>query len=169
MCDLSIFYSWFMFRNSGCNTNIFIIINIKFYPFHINFAVTHNDASLAPADLYLPCWKSKSSHRHLNFCIRLSKFLMAMILPVRGLFFFLRLHLLHMEIPRLEVKLELQLRPTPQTQQQRIPGASATYKTACGNGGSLTHWGRTGIEPHRGCISVLNLLSHSGNSQLEKF
>ena len=45
----------------------------------------------------------------------------------------------HMEVPRLGVGLELQLRPMPQTQQHRIQAASATYAAACGNAGSLTH------------------------------
>ena len=38
-------------------------------------------------------------------------------------------------------------RPTPQPQQRRIWAASATYTTALGNAGSLTHWARPGIEP----------------------
>ena len=36
--------------------------------------------------------------------------------------------------------------PTPQPQQRRIRAESATYTTARGNAGSLTHWERTGIE-----------------------
>jgi len=37
--------------------------------------------------------------------------------------------------------------PTPQPQQHRIWTESATYTTAHGNAGSLTHWARPGIEP----------------------
>ena len=38
-------------------------------------------------------------------------------------------------------------RPTPQPQQREIRPASATYTTAHGNAGPLTHWARPGIEP----------------------
>jgi len=38
-------------------------------------------------------------------------------------------------------------RPTPEPQQQWIRAASATYTTAQGSTGSLTHWARAGIEP----------------------
>ena len=37
--------------------------------------------------------------------------------------------------------------PTPQPQQCGIWAPSATYTTAHGNAGSLTHWARPGIEP----------------------
>ena len=37
--------------------------------------------------------------------------------------------------------------PTPQPQQHQTQATSATYTTAHGNAGSLTHWGRPGIEP----------------------
>ena len=36
--------------------------------------------------------------------------------------------------------------PTPQPQQLGIRAVSATYTTAHGNAGSLTHWGRPGME-----------------------
>ena len=38
-------------------------------------------------------------------------------------------------------------RSIPQSQQHRIQAESATYTTAHGNAGSLTHWARPGIEP----------------------
>ena len=38
-------------------------------------------------------------------------------------------------------------RPTPEPQQRGIQGPSATYTTAHGNTGSLTHWARPGIQP----------------------
>ena len=38
-------------------------------------------------------------------------------------------------------------RPTPEPQQRRIRAMSATYTTAQGNAGSLTHWARAGTEP----------------------
>ena len=44
-----------------------------------------------------------------------------------------------MEVPRLGVKLELQL--------CQIRGASANYTTAHSNAGSFIHWARPGIEP----------------------
>ena len=49
-------------------------------------------------------------------------------------FFFLELHLWHMDVPRLGVKLELQLEPM----QLEIQAASATYAAACSNAGYLT-------------------------------
>ena len=53
--------------------------------------------------------------------------------------FFLGPHLWHMDVPRLRVKSELQLPPTPQPQQRRIQATSITYTTAHSNTGSLTH------------------------------
>ena len=53
----------------------------------------------------------------------------------------------HMEIPRLEVELELHLPVMPEPQQLRIWAASATFTTAHGNAGFLTHWVRPGIKP----------------------
>ena len=43
---------------------------------------------------------------------------------------------------------------TTQPQQCGIPAASATYTTAHGNTGSLTHWARPGIEPASSWILV---------------
>ena len=40
-----------------------------------------------------------------------------------------------------------QARPMPEPQQRRIRASSATYTTAHGNAGSLTHWVRAGTEP----------------------
>ena len=51
----------------------------------------------------------------------------------------------HVEVPRLGVKLELSA--TPQPQQHGIWAESATYTTAHGNAGPLTHWARSGLEP----------------------
>ena len=61
-------------------------------------------------------------------------------------FVFLGLHTWHREVPRLRVKSELQP-PQPQPQQQGIQAMSATYTTAHGNLGSLTHWARPEIKP----------------------
>ena len=52
-------------------------------------------------------------------------------------FFFLGPHLRHMGVPQLGVKSE---------QQCQIWAMTATYTTAHGNIGYLTHWGRPGIE-----------------------
>ena len=60
----------------------------------------------------------------------------------------------HLEALRLEVELELQYRPTPQPWQLRSQAASATYTTAHGNTGSLTHWVRPGIEPSTSWLLV---------------
>ena len=63
-------------------------------------------------------------------------------------FCFLGLHSRHMEVPRLGSKLELQLPAyTMATATHGIRAASATYTTAHGNAGSLTHGLRPGIEP----------------------
>ena len=68
-------------------------------------------------------------------------------------FCFLGLHLQHVEVPRLGFELELQL-PQPQPQQRGIQAESATYTTAPGNTGSLTHWARPGIKPVSSWILV---------------
>ena len=63
-----------------------------------------------------------------------------------------------MEVPRLEVELELQLLAWATATQ--LQAMSETYTTAPGNAGSLTHQARPGIEP---TLSG-TLLSHDGNS-----
>ena len=82
------------------------------------------------------------------------------------LFFFLQLHLWHMEVTGPGVQLELQLRPTPQPQPHQVWVESATYALAWGNAGSLIHWARPGIKPmsSRRLRWVLNPLNHNGNS-----
>ena len=79
----------------------------------------------------------------------------------------------HIEVPRQGVELELQLpayatATATATQQCRIWAASATYATAYGNAGSLTHWARPGMEPESSWILVWFIstepLSHNGNS-----
>ena len=62
-------------------------------------------------------------------------------------FCFLGLYPRDREISRLGIKLELQLPAVPQPQQCGIWATSATYTTAHGNAGSLTHRARAGIEP----------------------
>ena len=56
-----------------------------------------------------------------------------------------------MEVPRLGVKLELQL---PLYHSHRIQAVSATYTTAHDNAISLTHSERPGIEPASSWIVV---------------
>ena len=60
--------------------------------------------------------------------------------------FFLGLHPWHMEVPRLGVESELLLPAYAIATAVPDPAASANYTTAPGNAGSLTHWGRPGIE-----------------------
>ena len=61
--------------------------------------------------------------------------------PNAFLFFFclLGLHLQHMEVPRLEVKLELQLPAFATATATEILAMSVTYTIAYGNTSSLTH------------------------------
>ena len=61
---------------------------------------------------------------------------------VQGIIFFCvggSAHSQHMEVPRLEVELELQLPAYTTATATRDPSSSVTYTTAHGNGGSLTH------------------------------
>ena len=62
-------------------------------------------------------------------------------------FFWKGAHLQYMEVPRLGVDQSCSCRPTPEPQQCQIQAVSATYTTAQGNTGSLTHGARPGIEP----------------------
>ena len=89
-----------------------------------------------------------------------------------GIFFFFPLilvwHLQHMEVPRLGVESEMQLRPTPQPRQDQIQATSVTWALQLmamrqipnllsewgqgsnlhphwDNAGSLTRWATTGI------------------------
>ena len=61
-------------------------------------------------------------------------------------FVFLGLHPWHIEVPRLGINQNCSHQPTPQSQQHQIQAVSATYNTAPGNTGSLTHWARPGVE-----------------------
>ena len=55
------------------------------------------------------------------------------------LFCFLGLHLRHMEVPRLDIKLELQLPGYTTAKQCGIQAMSATYASAHSNARSPTH------------------------------
>ena len=75
--------------------------------------------------------------------------------------FFLGPHLQHMEVPRLGVKLDLQL-------PAYIWAVSATYITAHSNVRSLTHWARPGIESvsSRMLVRFVNLWATIGTPTL---
>ena len=60
---------------------------------------------------------------------------------------FLVLHLRHREVPRLGVKLELQVPAYATTKQNQIWASSAAYTAACGNTEFLIYWARPGIKP----------------------
>ena len=60
-------------------------------------------------------------------------------------FFFLVLHLKHVEVPRLGVQLELKLQSQPL--QHGIRAASAAYTMAHSIIRSLTYWARPAVEP----------------------
>ena len=70
------------------------------------------------------------------------------------LFCFLGPHRQRMEVTSLGVKLELQLLACTKPQKHQIRATSATYNTAHGKTGSLTHWMRPGIEPGSSWILV---------------
>ena len=67
-------------------------------------------------------------------------------------FCFLGLHLQHMEVSRLGVKLEIQL--LAYAIGTEIQAIYVTYTTAHGNTTSVTHWARPGIEPTSSWILV---------------
>ena len=71
-----------------------------------------------------------------KLCIHIEKF--------SGFFFLVFLPFLgplqrHMEVPRLWSNRSSSCQPTPEPQQRGIRAATATYTTAHGNAGSLTH------------------------------
>ena len=68
--------------------------------------------------------------------------------------FFLEMYPQHMEVPRLGVKLELQLPVYNTAMATPDPGWSVTYTAAHSNTGSLTHWAGPGIEPTSSRILV---------------
>ena len=88
-------------------------------------------------------------------------------------FLFLGLHLQHMEVPRLGVKLELQLlaytTATAMSNLSSICNLCCNLRQFWGNSGSLTHWMRPGNRTHilMDISWVLNPLSHSGNSSVD--
>ena len=85
------------------------------------------------------------------------------------LFFFSRLHLQHMEVPRQGIKSDSAAATgLHQSQQCHIRATSVTYATACSNTGSLTHGGQ-GWNPHpHGYYSwVLTLLRYIRNSTFQ--
>ena len=75
--------------------------------------------------------------------------------------------LLHMEIPRLGGPIRAVA--TPQPQQCGIPATSATYTTAHGNTGSLTHWARPGIEPGSILVGFVNGWAMTGTPPWSMF
>ena len=77
---------------------------------------------------------------HLHLILRKRLFKDKEFFP--GKFFFLSflgLHLRQMEVPRLGVNQSCSRQSTPQALQCGIRTTSATYTTAHGNAGSLTH------------------------------
>jgi len=86
-------------------------------------------------------------------------------------FFFLQLHMWHMEIPQARGQTSCSCWLTPQPQQCRIWVASTTYTTAGGNSRSFNPLSKAGEQTHilMDTSQVLNLLSHNGNSLLSFF
>ena len=79
------------------------------------------------------------------------------------LFFFLRLHLRHMEVPRVEVESELQLPAYTTVAATPDPATSVTHTTAC----SITQWARPGIEPTSSWI-LIRFLTHGATMTTPK-
>ena len=99
------------------------------------------------------CWNSLSLGHKTN-CSDTPNFVIIIIV-----FFFLRWHLRHMEVPRLGSEQERSFRPTPQPQQCQTWAMFLTYSTVCCNAGSLTRWERLGIKTAFSWILV-GFLSH---------
>ena len=82
------------------------------------------------------------------------------------IYLFLRPHPPHTEVPRPEAESELQVQTYTTGTATQIRAVSATYTTAHGNTGSLTHWARPVVEPTSSWILVrfVNHWTHEGNS-----
>ena len=101
-----------------------------------------------------PWWLGISSSVFGHLYIFSGKISIKILCPF--FFFFLGLHLQHMEVPGIGVESELQLPATPWPQQCGIQAISA----------ALNHWARLGIELTSSwtLCQVLILLSHNRNS-----
>ena len=93
-----------------------------------NLALPFTCWSLCPAKALFCAEAYFLGSIYLAFCIYLFIYFYSFLFCF--VFFFLWQHLQHMEIPRLGIKLELQLRPTLSPQQCQLQDASATYATA---------------------------------------
>ena len=89
-------------------------------------------------------------------------------------FFFLGLHLWHMEVPRLHRNWKCQFpgwirvgshQSTLQPQQHQIQAMSANYTATHSNSRSLNHWARPGIEPASSWI-LLGFITAEPRQQL---
>ena len=121
---------------------IYKILTLKL----VNINVTNMFSSVSLFKTNLPfCAK----HTHKD--VLSNRFPISKIPPLAFFFFFFLIflgpHQWHMEVPRQGPNQSCSCRPMPQPQQHGIQATSATYTTAHGNAGSLTHWARPGIEP----------------------
>ena len=87
-------------------------------------------------DLTIFPYLSKLYYHH---CLENSTYLSLLDIFFFFFSFFLQLHLWHIEVPRLGVKLELQLLTYTTAIATPDLTASTTSIKACGNAGSLTH------------------------------
>ena len=127
----------FMKSRDGIAKRILLGMNIDIYEIvsHYNSSL-HFSNSCCFVSLHLLFTICNSTLRHLlRSFAHLKNWIVFLIFIY---FFFLGPHLWHMEVTRLGVELELQLRPVPQPQQCRIQAPSLTYAAACSNAGSLT-------------------------------
>ena len=135
-----------------------------------NYSAHRNKPPLVTGQLSLLRWTKRSAYR---ICISLNK--LAFTLQRLDLFFFFicpglcrgwRMHLQHMEVPRIAVLSELVAAGLYHSHRNTCSELRLwpTYASSFCNIVSLTHWVRPGIE--HGYYLGLLLRSHSGNSLL---
>ena len=106
--------------------------------------------------------------RRLNSWFKYHRITVLKFQQVFFFIFFLRSHLRHVEVARLEVELEQQLKAYAKA---TLDLSRIYMQPACGKAESLLHWVRPGIKytSSRRVCWVLNPLRHNGNSIVTYF
>ena len=121
------------------------LLMLAYRTHHIRIS-THSSFSLFTQ--YFPRTKSLSSYHPIFFLFKLVYIFYSLLPnPLFTYLVFLGLYPEHMEVPNEGSNQSYSHLPTPQLQQCRIWAASASYTTAHGNAGRLTHWTKAGIKP----------------------